>query len=128
MRVEVADTGIGVTEQQIEHLFERFTQADASVSRQYGGTGLGLAICKRTVELMGGTIGASSVPGQGSTFWFELVLPHTDALEDEAEPEPRTSTWRSPAAAGGGGRGGEPRADHGPAAPVRRGHRDRRER
>ncbi|MES2898048.1 MAG: ATP-binding protein [Pseudomonadota bacterium] len=78
LRIEVTDTGIGLRGDQIEHLFERFTQADASVSRQYGGTGLGLAICKRTIELMGGAIGATSSPGAGSTFWFELVLPRTD--------------------------------------------------
>ena len=85
LRLAVTDSGIGVTPDQVEHLFDRFTQADASVSRQYGGTGLGLAICKRTVELMGGTLGCDSQPGQGATFWFELVLPRAEALPEEPE-------------------------------------------
>ncbi|MFN3512429.1 MAG: ATP-binding protein [Phenylobacterium sp.] len=89
LRMEVADTGIGLREDQIEHLFDRFTQADATVSRRYGGTGLGLAICKRTVELMGGRIGAGSKPGEGSTFWFELDLPVTDELPSPT-PEPES--------------------------------------
>jgi PAS domain S-box-containing protein len=75
LRVEVSDTGIGVEAAQIGGLFNRFTQADASVSRQFGGTGLGLAICKQIVEAMGGRIGADSRPGDGSTFWFEVSLP-----------------------------------------------------
>ncbi len=85
LRISVTDSGIGVTPAQVEHLFDRFTQADASVSRQYGGTGLGLAICKRSVELMGGTLGCESVKGEGATFWFELTLPHAEALPATTE-------------------------------------------
>jgi PAS domain S-box-containing protein len=74
VRIEVADTGIGINPQALDRMFEPFTQADASTTRNYGGTGLGLAIARELAERMGGTIGASSEPGRGSSFWFELPL------------------------------------------------------
>jgi len=82
IRYEVADTGIGISTEAITRIFNSFTQADASTTRQYGGTGLGTTIAKQLVESMGGGIGAESTPGQGSTFWFEL--PFTPAASSEA--------------------------------------------
>lgn len=95
LSVEVRDTGVGLDPAQIDRMFDRFTQADGSVSRRYGGTGLGLAISRRLIEMMGGEIGAESDGRTGSTFRFRVPLSavespaETRATQDLAAPDRR---------------------------------------
>lgn len=74
-RFEVRDTGIGFSPEQRNAIFDRFQQADATITRRFGGTGLGLAICRDIVQAMGGVMDCRSTPGKGSVFWVELDLP-----------------------------------------------------
>jgi signal transduction histidine kinase/DNA-binding NarL/FixJ family response regulator len=90
LRLEVVDTGIGLSEEQQRIVFDPFVQADPSIRRRFGGTGLGLAICRRLARLSGGDIGVTSRPGEGSCFW--LALPVTLDQASEAEPLPVTAS------------------------------------
>ncbi len=80
---EVIDTGVGIAENQLDLIFERFKQGDDSTTRQYTGSGLGTTITKQLVELMGGTIGVESRVGEGSRFWFQIPAPPGDLSLDE---------------------------------------------
>jgi two-component system sensor histidine kinase/response regulator len=94
VRVEVSDTGIGIEREALEQLFEPYAQADGSTTRKYGGTGLGLAISRQLIELMGGSVGAESEPGKGSSFWFELSMPRAEAGTGAPQEEPSLAGLR----------------------------------
>ena len=99
-RPDLADNGIGITDDDQRRIFERFYRVDYARSRDNGGTGLGLAICKRIIDLMGGRIGVHSQPGQGSTFTLRLpemgrtetITVGSRTLEVSANPHTTTST------------------------------------
>jgi two-component system, sensor histidine kinase and response regulator len=86
LRFEIQDTGVGIPKSRLESIFDSFTQANSSTTREYGGSGLGTTISRQLVEMMGGDIGVTSTEGQGTTFWFTLTLPkQTD--------HPALATW-----------------------------------
>ena len=104
--IEVRDTGIGMSDEQVERVFHDFEQADGTVTRRFGGTGLGMSIVQRLVDLMGGTIAVSSKPGVGTVFRLELPLPDVDADVETAAIPSRASGRDAGASSARGTAGG----------------------
>jgi CheY-like chemotaxis protein len=92
---EVRDTGIGISQDRIAAIFDKFTQAESSTTRRYGGTGLGLSISRHLAELMGGSLQVESTEGSGSA--FRLRIPLEVAVQDRPQEKPNPDTWKLPA-------------------------------
>lgn len=99
IQISVADTGIGIAPEKCDAIFEKFTQADSTITRKYGGTGLGLAISRNLVELMGGDIHVESTPGEGTVFTVDLPLRHkeTSSASKSGKPSKASSPALAPA-------------------------------
>ena len=98
LQIDIVDTGIGMSPEQLQKIFDPFSQADSSITRKYGGTGLGLAICKQLVEKMGGTIKVTSVPNEGSTFSIQIPtgpLEGVDLIELDSKQQVQLATRKT---------------------------------
>ena len=101
LRMEVRNSGVGLTDDQIARLFKPFSQADSATTRHFGGTGLGLSISKQLAELLGGEIAVESTPGKGSTFWFTAIVEQSNqenVSTDKYDEQQQPTASRKPAA------------------------------
>jgi CheY-like chemotaxis protein len=120
LKLSVTDTGVGISEQNLEVIFGAFQQGDGTTSRRYGGTGLGLAICRELAAQLGGRIIAESIPGEGSTFslYLPAALPGADDAARSAEPpEASALNLQRPGTAGAERADPVPESSAGPGTP-----------